>query len=283
MAFLHFMQALLNGKWIEGETPSVAVNERGFRYGAGIFETVRFEGEIAPLWDRHISRVLDSLAFLHWQLPAHFCSEKLLDDTIRTIRKNKILGSVRVRITFTHGTGGYFDGDRKLNVLIEAWPLDPARKEFNTNGWVLGLFDQARKAADRLARCKSTSALLYIQAAQYAKSQKWNDALVLNTSGNIADSCIANIFVLKDNVLYTTDTGQGAVEGVMQSWWIDRLAADMTVSRGIIVPDILQEADEVFLTNALFGIRWVGRIGEREYGHTVSHRLFQEHLRTIFH
>jgi branched-chain amino acid aminotransferase len=89
--------------------------------------------------------------------------------------------------------------------------------------------------------------------------------------------------VLKDNVLYTTDTGQGAVEGVMQSWWIDRLAADMTVSRGIIVPDILQEADEVFLTNALFGIRWVGRIGEREYGHTVSHRLFQEHLRTIFH
>ena len=282
MAFLYFMQALLNGKWIEGTAPSVAVDDRGFRYGAGIFETIRFEKDAAPLWDRHMSRLLDTLAFLQWQLPAHFSTEKLLEETIRTIRKNKILGSVRVRITFTHGTGGYFDGDRKLNILIEAWPLDPARKEFNTNGWVLGLFDQARKAADRLACCKSTSALLYTQAAQYAKSQKWNDALVLNTSGNIADSCIANVFVLKGDELYTTDAVQGAVEGVMQSWWIDRLASYMPVRRGVISPDILQEADEVFLTNALFGIRWVGRIGEREYGHTVSHRLFQEHLRTIF-
>lgn len=282
MVFFISMHVLFNGKWMEGDQPSLHSADRGFRYGAGLFETIRFEGNHAPLWDLHLSRLKHSLAFLQWELPALFTPGKLYEDVLRTIQKNKINGSARVRIVVCHGSGGLFDGDRKLNFLIEAWPLEPSRKEFNVNGWVVGVYEEARKAPDRLSTCKSTSALLYAQAAQFAKQQKWNDALVLNTAGALADSCIANIFLVKENQLFTTDQTQGAVEGVMQSWWIDQLASELPVQRGIIRLQDLLEADEVFLTNALFGIRWVGRIGEKTYGNAVSQRLYQQHLRTIF-
>ncbi len=276
------MQARLNGKWIDSPAASISVEDRGFRYGAGIFETVRFENDQAPLWDRHMDRLSRTLATLHWSLPALLSPQRLQAEVIQTIQKNKIRGSARVRITLTHGEGGLFDGDRKLSVLIETWPLDPSRKEFNANGWVLGVFDGGRKSTDALSRCKTTSALLYTQAAQFAKQQKWNDALVLNTDGAVADSCLANLFLVKAGTLYTTDPDQGAVEGVMQSWWIDELAATMPVRRRAISLRDLLEAEEVFLTNALFGIRWVGRIGETSFGNTVSQTLYHHHLRTIF-
>lgn len=282
MAFLSVMTALLNGKWIDPVAGSLSPEDRGFRYGAGIFETIRFEGEQAPLWDRHFSRLTGSLSLLHWNVPALFSSEMLLEDIRRTIRKNKVGGSARVRLTLTHGRGGLFDGDRKLNILIEAWPLDPSRKEFNSNGWVLGLFAGGRKSTDALSSIKSTSGLLYAQAAQEAKAQKWNDCLVLNTNGEVADSSIANVFLVKEGMLHTTNSDQGAVEGVMQSWWIDRLSAAAPVQRGRITVEDLLAAEEVFLTNALFGIRWVGRIGDKEYANTHAHRLYQTHLRTIF-
>ncbi len=282
MAFLSAMQALLNGKWIDAQLPSIAPVDRGFRYGAGIFETIRFEGDHSPLWSRHMHRMNDSLDLLQWELPALFSIDKLRADVIRVIQKNKIKGSVRVRITITHGEGGLFDGDRKLNFLIEAWPLDPARKEYNTNGWVLGIYAGGRKSTDSISSCKTTSALLYTQAAQYAKTQKWNDALVLNTDGDLADSCLANLFLVKDGQLFTTDPNQGAVEGVMQAWWIDRLSTDFPIQRGAISMQNLLDADEVFLTNALFGIRWVGRVGDKSYGNQLSQQLYQSHVRTIF-
>lgn len=276
------MQARLNGKWIDSPSASISIEDRGFRYGAGLFETIRFENGQAPLWDRHMNRLLHALNTLHWSLPALLTPQRLQEEVIQAIQKNKLSGSVRVRVTLTHGEGGLFDGDRKLNVLIETWPLDPSRKEFNANGWVLGIFEGGRKSTDALSRCKTTSALLYTQAAQFAKQQKWNDALVLNSAGTVADSCLANLFLVKAGTLYTTDSEQGAVDGVMQSWWIDELATKMPVRRGPIRLNDLQEADEVFLTNALFGIRWVGRIGERSYGNTVSQSLYHRHLRTIF-
>ncbi len=283
MAFLsQFMKALLNEHWIDSPSGAIPTDSRGFRYGAGLFETIRFEKEKAPLWSGHMDRLLQSIRQLGWQLPALFTTDRLFQDVLRLIQKNKIPSSARVRITVSNGHGGLFDGDGKLSWLIEAWPLDPARKEFNSNGWVIGLYEDARKSSDALSELKSTSALIYAQAAQYAKQQKWNDALVLNNDRCIADSCIANLFLVKDDKLITTDRGQGAVNGVMQTWLLERVADTMEVQRRPILPEDLLQADEVFLTNALFGIRWVGAYQDKRYGQSMAARLYQRYIRTIF-
>ena len=276
------MQALFNGQWIDAEAGAVPVDNRSFRYGAGLFETIRFVGESAPLWEQHMHRLLRSCKQLNWILPALFTTDRLREDVVRVIQKNKLKGSTRVRITVSQGQGGLFDGDGKLTFLIEAWPLDPGRQIFNTNGWVIGCYDQARKSNDSLSRIKSTSALIYAQAAAHAKAEKWNDAFTLNVQGNIADSCIANLFLVCDGKIITTDTEQGAVEGVMQSWLIEQLRSDFIVERRAIHPAELLEAEEVFLTNALFGIRWVGRYADKRYVNACSDRIYRKYIRTIF-
>lgn len=276
------MQALFNGHWVDSESNAISVDNRSFRYGAGIFETIRFAGASAPLWDLHMNRLLRSVHELGWDLPALFTTDRLREDVLRVIKKNKLVDSIRVRITASHGEGGLFDGDGKLSFLIEAWPLDPGRKIFNTNGWVLGCYDQARKSTDRLSRIKSTSALIYTQAAAYARSEKWNDALILNSQHNLCDSCMANLFLVRDGRIITTDVEQGAVEGVMQEWLIDQLQSGYSIERRAISPAELTEAEELFLTNALFGIRWVGSLGDTQYAHALSDRLYRQLIRTIF-
>ena len=276
------MQALFNGQWIDAASPAIPVDNRSFRYGAGMFETIRFVQETAPLWDRHMQRLLKSCFELGWTLPALFTTDRLQQDVIRVLRKNKITGSARVRITASHGLGGLFDGDGKMAFLIEAWPLDPGRQTFNNNGWVIGCYEPARKSADSLSRIKSTSALIYAQAAAFAKAEKWNDALVLNTNGHLADSCIANVFLIKGDQIITTDSAQGAIEGILQNWLIDQLQPAFSVERRAIHPTELLAADEVFLTNALFGIRWVGRLGDRHFTNPLSDRFYRKYIRTIF-
>ena len=280
--FIALMHALFNGQWIIDEAAALPVDNRSFRYGAGLFETIRFVGESAPLWEQHMRRLLNSCKQLSWNLPALFTTDRLRDEVLRVIRKNKLNGSLRVRITASQGQGGLFDGDGKLSFLIEAWTLDPGRQIFNTNGWVIGCYEAARKSTDSLARLKSTSALIYAQAAAHARAEKWNDALTLNTQGNIADSCIANLFLVREGRIITTDSDQGAVEGVMQSWLLEQLQSDFSIERRAIHPDELLGAEEVFLTNALFGIRWVGRYADRLYTNQLSDRFYRKYIRTIF-
>ena len=87
---------------------------------------------------------------------------------------------------------------------------------------------------------------------------------------------------MREGRIITTDSDQGAVEGVMQSWLIEQLQSDFSIERRAIHPDELLGAEEVFLTNALFGIRWVGRYADRLYTNQLSDRFYRKYIRTIF-
>jgi branched-chain amino acid aminotransferase len=68
----------------------------------------------------------------------------------------------------------------------------------------------------------------------------------------------------------------------MQSWFVEHLESEWPVMRTSISTHALMTADEVFLTNALFGIRWVRQIGDRQYAPMISHKLYHQYIRTIF-
>ena len=104
----------------------------------------------------------------------------------------------RIRLTAWRGEGGLLEGDDTLHYAIECWPLDEAMDQFNENGLVIGIYPEARKAADAFSRYKTNNFLAYSLAARHAKAMRWNDALLLNTGGRLVDSCIANLFIIKN-------------------------------------------------------------------------------------
>jgi branched-chain amino acid aminotransferase len=103
-------------------------------------------------------------------------------------------------------------------------------------------------------------------AAQEAKEKKWNDALVLNSQGNIIESSISNIFWIKDKTVYTPPISEGCIAGIRRANWISTLKEKgIPIIEMPLSKEMLLEADEVFLTNSIRKIRWVYAIENKIY------------------
>ncbi|WP_276132686.1 aminotransferase class IV [Polluticoccus soli] len=264
--FAHLNYVNLSGQLIPATSASVSHDNRAFRYGYGLFETMLVRKGVIELWHYHAERLFDGLKQLRFDLPTLFNSDRLQEEVLHTVRKNQLDELCRVRLQVSAGSGGLYDSAGKAEYCIECFPLEKHITELNEAGLVTGLAQDLVKSSDSLSNLKSCSALIYATAAQQAKANKWNDALILNTSGNIIESTIANLFWIKDSKVFTPPLSEGCIAGVMRRHLITILP-----QRGYIVQEqaatksMLQAADAVFLTNAIRKIKWICRIDETEY------------------
>ncbi len=271
-----------NGRLLPADQPVFQADNRSYRYGDGLFETMRvFDGRIL-LANLHFDRFFKGLEILGIIPPKLLDRETLAGQVIGLAKKNKAESSGRVRLSGFRGNGGILEGRDDLHWLVECWPLEQSVDEFNQNGLVLGIYPFARKSCDPFANLKSASFQPYSLAARYAKKQQWNDALVLNSAGKIADSTIANIFIVNNGIFSTPALHQGCVDGVMRRFLVRWLKDNgYEVNETVIDEDALADADEVILTNAIRGIRWVGSYGDEGYGQIISSEIHREVRKAI--
>ncbi|MBU6159442.1 MAG: aminotransferase class IV [Bacteroidetes bacterium] len=234
-----------------------------------------YKGRVA-LFEAHWARLTTDLPLLYFEKPVHFTADFLQAQIQKICEKNKHLDAARIRLTIFKGEGGIWeDPTTAFNWLLQSWPLQEIKPAFNHNGLDIGIFKEAHKSCDRLSNIKSNNYLLYSVAAQYARTQKWNDALVLNQFGRICDTTIANIFFIKNNRLFTPALSEGCVNGVMRSTLL-RYFADqqIDVEEGAYEVEQLMQADEIFLTNTIRGIRWVKSLEDKKFAQLQSMHLY---------
>ncbi|MBY0476140.1 MAG: aminotransferase class IV [Chitinophagaceae bacterium] len=273
-----------NGKIISINEAIIHPDNRSFRYGEGLFETIRLQNNQLPLWNAHWNRLITSLPQLYFSAPAHFNSDVLKIQVLALAQKNKCTDAARVRITVCKGEGGLWETpSTSFNYIIQCWPIENKEFSMNENGLDIGLFEDGWKSCDAFSNLKSNNYQLYALAAQFAKQQKWNEALVLNQHQRICDATIANVFFLKDNVLHTPHLKEGGVNGVMRNYLIAQLhSANVQIVEGAYSVTDLLHADELFLTNAMYGIRWVKLFGQKSYSFQQAAHFFHTHLLPLF-
>jgi branched-subunit amino acid aminotransferase/4-amino-4-deoxychorismate lyase len=186
-----------------------------------------------------------------------------------------------VRLSVIRGNGGLYDPENHLpNTIIQTWTLEEESYRLNENGLVAGIYPLAKKSIDTFSNIKSNNYLPYSMAALYAKQQHWNDALVLNTAGNICDATIANLFIIKNKKLFTPALTQGCINGVMRRYILENIGSSGYIAEETIIKyEDIHSADEVFLTNAITGIRWVQSVEEKRYSNTECINIFQSLLK----
>ena len=268
-----------NGIYKSESDPIIQAGNKSYRYGDGFFETLKVWKGAILLDTYHQKRIEKSLDILQYTRPAHFSITHILSQAIQLCEKNGCIHAARVRLSFSNGNGGLFDGDDQLQYIIEAWPLEPDNNFFNENGLATGFFMAIKKSCDTYANIKSASAILYTIAANYSKQQKWNDCIILNQRENICESIIANLFWIKNGRLFTPALTEGCVDGIMRSYLIDQIE---TVTETPCRPEDLLQADEVFLTNAIRGIRWIRSIEDTNYDGTTARKLHQQYIQPLF-
>ena len=267
-----------NGELLPLEKSVIALGNRAFRYGDGFFETIRVRNGI-PLWlEYHLSRIKQSALVLGIDLPLSLTSESLFEHLQDLCKLNQLNTGARIRISVFRGGSGFYLPDSDLGeFVIEASPLPHNDYVSNHYGLQAGFFRDHTKHPSPMAAIKTSSALIYVLAALYGKKKGWDDAIILNSEGKIAEATSSNIFMVSKGKIYTPSLDQGCVDGVMRRVLLDVAKENKMVIRDCVISaSDLEKADEVFITNTIKGIQWIKGIDDKRYYHKVSTLLLEK-------
>jgi branched-chain amino acid aminotransferase len=266
-----------NGEILPADTKLLTLNNRAFRYGDGLFESMRMmKGQLkfAALHADRLQRGMKTLKIDGYsQMDTWFLKEKAED----LARRNKAKHG-RLRLTvFRDSEGLYTPSRNKMAWCLELQPLDEPRYFLNDKGLIMDIFTDLPKPTNYLSNIKTCNSLIYVMAGLYKTQNKLDDVFLLNQNGFLCEAGSSNVFIWYQNHLYTPALSEGCVEGVMRQVILKLVKQNnIPVTEAQISPDILYEADEVFLTNAGRGIQSVMGFGVRRYFNEVSRQLIGE-------
>ena len=212
------------------------------------------------------------------EMSLNLTCDNLLDEVDKLIDANNITEGARLRITVVRNPGGYYTPETNLSsFIIEAIHLPNNRYELNETGLTIDLYEKHRKTINELSSLKSTNCLTYILAGQYKKAKGFDDCVLLNELGSIAECVSSNLFVAYNGVLYTPSLNQGIIPGIIRQKIIEVCKEiSMEVQECPLSPQVLHRADEVFLTSAISGVKWVGAYRGKRYFNKVSKILTEK-------
>lgn len=264
------------------DEPSLLVSNRSYRYGHGLFETMKWMNGKIRLADFHLERLFSGLDLLKIGKLKHFTAEKIYEEVEKLCFKNQCSDLARVRLSVSRGNGGLFDNDTFLKYVIESWPLSDTVNLLNENGLDIGVYTDARKSFDKFANLKSANFLPYAMAAAYARENNFNDCIVLNQEGRVADTTIANIFLIVKDEILTPALSEGCVAGTIRRYLIHQFKErGLKIRETQITVQNVEDADEIFLTNAIHGIRWVKQFCDKGFTCSKTSEIYQQFVRTI--
>ncbi|MFI7319318.1 aminotransferase class IV [Streptomyces venezuelae] len=247
------MKIWLNDGLQDLDDARVSVLDHGLTVGDGIFETVKsVEGRPFAL-TRHLARLAQSARGLGLPEPdldevRHACAAVLDANPLP-------LG--RLRITYTGGLSplGSDRGDQGTTLVVA---LGEAKQRPDTTAVITVPWTRNERGA--LTGLKTTSYAENVVALARAHEHGATEALFANTVGQLCEGTGSNVFVVLDGEIHTPPVASGCLAGITRA-----LAVEWTGARETDLPlDVLDRADEVFLTSTLRDVQGVHRVDERE-------------------
>ena len=267
-----------NGKIIDGDTIGFNQLKRGFNFGDGLFETIRvFNGKIICL-DAHFNRISSGLDVLKIKQNYSFNQnslERYINELL--LYKNiKYGGKVKVYI-FRAGLGTYKPETNQMSFVLEAMDLEQNKYVLNKKGFLVDIYSEYSKTVNQLSFFKTSNSLLYVLAAVTASENNLDDLFIVNQKSEIIESSNSNVFFLKEDVLLTPPLNSGCIEGVMRIEVI-RAAEDLGINvlESNVYEEDLEKSREIFLTNVISGIRWVGGYKKKRFYNFISKKIIEK-------
>jgi aminodeoxychorismate lyase len=268
----------LNGKIFQDSQNVINHNNRAFKYGDGIFESIRVANGIVLNADLHFARILNSLKILKIDISKSFNLDYFKNQISILCEKNEISNAARVRFSVFRSSGGLYKPESNLmSFLIECAPLEKGYFCTNEAGIGIGIYNEMVKPVNILSGLKSCNSQIYVLASIFASENNLDDCLIMNDKNNIIESTSSNLFLVKNNKIFTPPLKDGCVDGVMRKVIIE-IATKLgyTVEECSLSIKDLMDADEIFLSNAIVGIKWVFMFNEQKYNSKISNFLLNK-------
>ncbi len=272
----------VNGEVVTEGKATVPVKDRGFLYGDAIFETLRSYNGRPFLLGPHLERLSSSAHALG--IPLEKTLDELTEVVLRLLETNG-LKDAYIRITVSRGTGG--DGlvpaeAPSPTLIIETRPFKPYPDALYENGMRLIISDYTRSTTNPALRHKTRNFLVPIMARQEASRKDAQDALFLNTEGDVCEGTVWNIFMVEGSSVITPSLKANLLPGITRETVL-KICDDtgIAASEELFGVERLLAADEVFATNSLMEVMPVASIDGRLIGQkipaNITRRLMGEY------
>ena len=267
----------LNGKLLQFDSPVLSVANRSFRYGDSLFETVKCVNGVPLFLESHLQRLYAGMEVLEYDWNDQLLKSIINEDIKRLLIRNRLKDGARLRITIFRNDGGFYTPEtNEISVLLETFP-DVNSYQLNPEGISLGVFDEIFKPIHNFNSLKSANALLYVKAGLAKKSKGVDELIILNSKGLVCETISSNIFMVIHNRLVTPPLSEGCLPGIMRQ---NILALAETLGLEVLETPVginaLEQAEEVFISNAISGVKWVKGYESKRYFHKISAKIITE-------
>jgi aminodeoxychorismate lyase len=246
------MLVFLNGQFLSEAEAVVSVNDRGFMYGDGLFETLRVVNGKPFRMAQHLERMTRGANFLKIQPP--FTPKELEKFAAQLIEQNQTPDAI-LRVTLTRGPGmrGYTPGTESKPTLVMTLHAAPALEK--PVEWRLVTSSFRIPAGDALASFKTTSKILHVMARAEAAEKGADEALLINSNGEVAETASGNLFWIYQDAVCTVPTGRGVLPGITRAIVLEICQTlGLPTNKRVIKPEALRNSPGIFVTQSAFGI-----------------------------
>jgi len=252
-------QILHNGVIREASSPALTAGQLGLLAGWGVFTTLRVASGCLFAWERHWARMTRDARLLNVPMPA---DPDALEADLRRLVEANGRPDCTLRLVVVRNTGGVWQGPAPSGSAIDVIALTT-----DTNNWGsgvhLGVQPNARFAACEFAGAKILSWGQNLRWYERAHEQGFDEVILLNEHGRVAECTSANIFAVFGGNVYTPPLSDGCLPGVTREVLLTEIEVPgiSVMERGLGV-DELFEADQVFITSTtrdLLAVREISR------------------------
>ncbi|MDF1586978.1 aminotransferase class IV [Marinimicrococcus flavescens] len=262
----------LNGRLLDAARARIDPADRGFLLGDGLFETMRAQDGAVPLLARHLARLRAGADVMG--IPFEATDAALPKACAALLAANDLVsGPAALRLTLTRGPGprGLLPpADATPTLLLAAFPAPPPRPPATA-----AIVTIRRNEHSPTSRLKTLAYQDQILALKEARAAGAEEALMLNTAGRLACASTANLFVVtRDGRLLTPALDEGVLPGITRARVLEAAAKlGIAAEATRIEPAVLDEAEAVFVTSSLTGLRAVVRIEGRRAPLDADHAM----------
>jgi len=279
------MWAWMNGEYVKVDELRISPFDHGFLYGLGFFETFRTYNGHVFLFEEHLDRLKKALDEFHFKIDLEV--EEILK-VVRELnnRANGEDGYFRLNVSAgVHDIGLQPKNYDQPTVILFRKPLPASvRGTEKTAVWL----ETRRNSPESEARHKSHHYGNNVKARLELPSLAEQEGLFLTHDGYVAEGITSNVFWVANNILFTPSLETGILAGTTRSWLIkEAQLVGIEVREGLFTPDMLNEASEVFVTNAVQEIVPIKTLGTKIYFgkegsyYNILHNRYREQVEQL--
>jgi branched-subunit amino acid aminotransferase/4-amino-4-deoxychorismate lyase len=275
----------LNGDFLKANEPCFVSDTRAIRYGDSLTENIHAYATDPQFLHLHLARLTENMRAFSMEVPAYFTVDNLRGLIVRLLNKSRIFSGALIRLTvFRNQNHPMIPVRQDISFFIENEALQHDRYVLNEKGLNAEICHTYKKTAGNLSHIHKANAILFLLAGIQHKSNNATAVILLNQLDRMVETLNSNIFLVSGSSFFTPGVDQGCIPGIMRRVIID-LAGNEGFSindQSNLTPGALYDAEEVFITNAIQGIQWIGAYGQTRYFNKTAKLLTVKLNETAF-